>query len=335
MDHIDPDDLEEIDLKWQMDMLTLSARKFWKKTGREVKYKAKESPGFDKSKIECYNCNRKGHFARECRAPKKNADVPKKIAEESKTALVSCDGLGDYDWSDLADEEPNFSLVAAAQPKVHNFALMAYGSSSGSDSEVSNDSDLSMCSFKSCADTVEELKSRNESLIREIEHLKLDNLGYKVGIQNVDRRLEYLKECEKEYVDQINHRDIEIFKKNSEVEVLKNKLEEAEKDKEAALADKDKHVVRVQKQQYASDLVHKSIENTLMRKGSGIGYNEVAPPAKSVFAPPGKELSFISELDIEKPVGECSTSVLETPKVEVRKFPEAPTIEEWYSDSDC
>lgn len=333
MDHIDPDDLEEIDLKWQMAMLTLRARKFWKKTGREVKYKAKESPGFDKSKIECYNCNRKGHFARECRSPKKNADAPRK-AEESKTALVSCDGLGDYDWSEMAEEEPNLSLVAAVQPKVHNFALMAYGSSSGSDSEVSNDSESSGCSFKSCADTLEELKARNDSLNREVERLKLDNLGYKVGIQNVERRLEYLKECEKEYVDQLNYRDIEIFKKNSEVEVLKNKLEEAEKEKETALAEKDKHVVRVQKQQYASDLVHKSIESTLMRKGSGIGYNEVAPPAKSAYAPPGKELSFISELEIGKSVGECSTSVLETPKVEARKFPEAPTIDDWNSDSD-
>ena len=37
--------------------------------------------------------------------------------------------------------------------------------------------------------------------------------------------------------------------------------------------------------------------------GSGIGYNEVAPPVKSSYALPGKELSFISELDIEKPVG--------------------------------
>ena len=71
-----------------------------------------------------------------------------------------------------------------------------------------------------------------------------------------------------------------------------------------------------------------------MRRGSGIGYNEVAPPAKSAYAPPGKELSFISELEIGKPVGESSTSVLETPKVEARKFPEAPTIEDWYSDSD-
>ena len=179
-----------------------------------------------------------------------------------------------------------------------------------------------MCSFKSCADTVEELKSRNESLIKEVEHLKLDNLGYKVGIQNVERRLEYLKQCELEYVDRINQQDVEIYRKNSEIEFLKNKLEEAEKDRDAALADKEKHIVRVNKQQFASDLVNKSIESTLMRKGRGIGYNEVAPPVKSAYAPPGKELSFISELDME------------TPKVEVKNFPEAPIIEDWNSDSD-
>ena len=45
LDHIDPDDLEEIDLKWQMAMLTLRARKFWKKTGREVKYKLRKVQG--------------------------------------------------------------------------------------------------------------------------------------------------------------------------------------------------------------------------------------------------------------------------------------------------
>ena len=60
----------------------------------------------------------------------------------------------------------------------------------------------------------------------------------------------------------------------------------------------------------------------------------MAPPVKSAFAPPGNELSFISELNIEKPVGGCSTSIIETPKVENRKFPEAPIIEDWYSDTN-
>ena len=71
-----------------------------------------------------------------------------------------------------------------------------------------------------------------------------------------------------------------------------------------------------------------------MRKGSGIGYKEVPPPAKSAYAPPGKKLSFISDLNIEKPIGESSTCVLETPKLEDRKFPDSPIIEDWYSDSD-
>ena len=127
---------------------------------------------------------------------------------------------------------------------------------------------------------------------------------------------------------------LNFFNKNSEIEFLKNKLVEAERDRDAALAEKENHTVRVNKQKYASDLVNKSIESTIMRKGSGIGYKEVAPPAKSAFSPQGKELSFISELNIEKPIGESSTCVLETPKVEDIKFSDAPIIEDWYSDSD-
>lgn len=135
-------------------------------------------------------------------------------------------------------------------------------------------------------------------------------------------------------MDRINQQDVEIFKKNSEIEVLKKKLEEAEQARDIAFTEKEKHMVRVNKQQYASDLVNKSIESVLLRKGSGIGYNEVAPPVKSAYAPPGKELSFISELDIEKPVGETSDSVDETPKVNERKFRDGPIIEDWESDSD-
>nr|GEZ53848.1 hypothetical protein [Tanacetum cinerariifolium] len=67
---IDADDLEEIDLKWQMAMLTMRARKFLQKTGRNLGVNGPTSMGFDMAKVECYNCHRKGHFARECRSPK-------------------------------------------------------------------------------------------------------------------------------------------------------------------------------------------------------------------------------------------------------------------------
>nr|GFB18923.1 hypothetical protein [Tanacetum cinerariifolium] len=68
--NIDVDDLEEMDLKWQMAMLTMRARKFLQKTGRNQGVNGPTSMGFDMAKVECYNCHRKGHFARECRFPK-------------------------------------------------------------------------------------------------------------------------------------------------------------------------------------------------------------------------------------------------------------------------
>nr|GFA63307.1 ribonuclease H-like domain-containing protein [Tanacetum cinerariifolium] len=64
------DDLEKMDLKWQMAMLTMRARRFLQKTGRNLVANGPTSMGFDMAKVECYNCHRKGYFARECRSPK-------------------------------------------------------------------------------------------------------------------------------------------------------------------------------------------------------------------------------------------------------------------------
>ncbi|GKF71750.1 ribonuclease H-like domain-containing protein, partial [Tanacetum coccineum] len=58
---IDPDYLKEMDLKWQMTMLTMRERRFLKKIGRNL---GTDTIGFDKTKVECYNCHRRGHFAR-------------------------------------------------------------------------------------------------------------------------------------------------------------------------------------------------------------------------------------------------------------------------------
>ncbi|GJT96805.1 hypothetical protein Tco_1092323 [Tanacetum coccineum] len=64
-------------LRWKMDMLTIRARRFLKNTHRKRTINGNEFVGFDKSKVECYNYHKKGHFAKE--------------------SLVSCDGLGRYD----------------------------------------------------------------------------------------------------------------------------------------------------------------------------------------------------------------------------------------------
>ncbi|GKG10500.1 hypothetical protein Tco_0341900, partial [Tanacetum coccineum] len=52
---IDDDAMEEIDIRWQVAMITARIRKFMRKTGRPIDLKPKNGITFDKSKIECFN----------------------------------------------------------------------------------------------------------------------------------------------------------------------------------------------------------------------------------------------------------------------------------------
>nr|GEX29881.1 putative ribonuclease H-like domain-containing protein [Tanacetum cinerariifolium] len=130
---IDVDDLEEMDLRWQMAMLTMRARRFLQKTCKNLYANGPTSMGFDMSKVECYNCHRKGHFARECRSPKDSrrsgATEPQRRTVRVKTstsnALVSHCDESDYEsWppSSLYDRfQPSGGYHVVPPPYTGNF----------------------------------------------------------------------------------------------------------------------------------------------------------------------------------------------------------------------
>ncbi|GJU35585.1 putative ribonuclease H-like domain-containing protein [Tanacetum coccineum] len=196
LQQIHPDDLEEMDLRWQMAMLTMRARRFLKNTHRKRTINGNEFVGFDKSKVECYNYHKKGHFAKECRAPRnqyyKNKENTRRTAEEGP-----------------------------------NYALMAYSSSS-SDSEVSNNSNCS----KSCLKTIETLKSQYDHLYKDFKKYELMVLAYKSGLKSVEEKLEVYKENESIYSHDIKVFKFEIECKDIAIRELRKNIEITQKEKD-------------------------------------------------------------------------------------------------------
>ncbi|GJX84891.1 ribonuclease H-like domain-containing protein [Tanacetum coccineum] len=111
LEQIDLDDLEEMDLHWEMAMLTIRARRLIKRTSSKLDINGQRI-GFDRSKVECYNCHKNGHFAKEYRAPRNQENRGREngrrtvtVETPTENALIAQDGIRGYDWSYQAKEE--------------------------------------------------------------------------------------------------------------------------------------------------------------------------------------------------------------------------------------
>ncbi|GKD95505.1 ribonuclease H-like domain-containing protein [Tanacetum coccineum] len=102
LEQIHEDDLEEMDLKWQLTLLSMKARKFYQRTGKKIIINGSDTAGYDKKKVECFNCQKMGHFARKCRNPRsqqyrsRNQDNSRKtvnVEQSSSKAMLAIDGI--------------------------------------------------------------------------------------------------------------------------------------------------------------------------------------------------------------------------------------------------
>nr|GEU46440.1 hypothetical protein [Tanacetum cinerariifolium] len=127
LDQIDSDNLEEMDLHWEMAMLTSKARRFIKTTSRNLDINGQKI-SFDRSKVECFNCHKNEYFVRECRAPKNKENRGREygrktmlVENPTENALIAQDGIGGYDWRYQAEEEhpTNFALMALIYVKSY------------------------------------------------------------------------------------------------------------------------------------------------------------------------------------------------------------------------
>ncbi|GJV06524.1 ribonuclease H-like domain-containing protein [Tanacetum coccineum] len=339
LEQIDTDDLEEMDLKWQVAMLTMRVKRFLKKTGRNLNFNGKETVGFDKTKVECYNCHRRGHFARECRAPRnqgnRNGDAPRRIVpvETPTNALVVQDGIGGYDWSFQAEEGPI------------DFALMAH-LSSGSSSSSSSDSEVHTCS-KDCLKSYETLQKQYDQQRDALKKSNLEIIGYQLGLESLEARIVVHQKNEAVYEEDIAFLkyDVKLAKLiNSQVSVnnkfgvgFDNQMNENE------LHDCHLNKGEVFESAFDSSMNENEEENNQVndRFKKVEGYHAVPPPYTGNYMPSRPDLSFaglddsiyktnVSETISSVPRNESTASKsskdsLEQPK-DVR--PSAPIIEE-------
>ncbi|GJR32219.1 ribonuclease H-like domain-containing protein [Tanacetum coccineum] len=216
-------DLEEMDMKWQVAMISMRMKIFYKKTGRKLQFNAKEPVCFDKTKVECYSCHKTGHFARECRT-KGNQDSRRRDAwnsgnkdgrrsgkQEDSKALVTIDGEG-VDWTSHSEEEEE------------DYALMACNSS-GSDTEVIS------CS-KECKESYAKLKKLYDEQRAQLSDASIEIQAYTQALKKVEAQLVAHQQGQLWYEEKIRFMKIDLDDKTDVLTYHKKLLAEAEKVKE-------------------------------------------------------------------------------------------------------
>ncbi|GKG14612.1 ribonuclease H-like domain-containing protein [Tanacetum coccineum] len=102
-----------MDINWQIAMIAIRMKKFYKKTGRRVRVDGNRPVGFDKKKLECFKCHNTGYFARECTSKGTNDGKKRDLfyqdqgvgkKEQNQNCLLTMDD-GVVNWGEHTVEE--------------------------------------------------------------------------------------------------------------------------------------------------------------------------------------------------------------------------------------
>nr|GEX47517.1 reverse transcriptase domain-containing protein [Tanacetum cinerariifolium] len=269
--------------------VTLTAEDMQKKkndnrTGKNISIQGSDVAGFDKSKVECFNCHKMCHFERECRAPRSqdrgrrdNFRQGSKAEEHALKALMAIYEVG-WDWSYMANNKEDHALVADEVAPTE-FTLMA---NTSTESKVF---DNSLCS----KDYKKNNDSPNSKIIGLTEKLfDAKNLiyHYKLGLAQAESRLVEYKERVVKYYEKIKTLEFRTESNNECIKILKKKLETLKQEKEWV----DGKLAGLLTASKDLDNLIESQRSDLNKER--LGYNDVPPPPAQLYSSPKKDLSW-------------------------------------------
>ncbi|GJY38062.1 ribonuclease H-like domain-containing protein [Tanacetum coccineum] len=318
--------LRSLPSSWsQVAMISMRLKKFYKKTGRKLQFDAKEPIGFDKTKVECFNCHKTWHFARDCRS-KGNQDIGRRDAgntgykakdnrrrpgkQENPKALLTLDGYG-------------VDRTCHAKDKQENFALMAY-SHSGSDTKVTS------CS-KECEESYSKLKKLYDEHKEQLGDASMEIKAYTLALAK-----KLLAEAVKEKEEL-----------KTKLEKWQNSSKSLNKLLDSHMSVKEKIGLCFSEQVKENELYDEALMSVFDNHSSDVedahvydrfakveGMHAVPPPMIGNYMPPksdfGIDESHVETLESVPELVVIEPKVVSQPKV----WSNAPIIEKYESDSD-